>query len=371
MSSVCVPHHDWFTALLTFGLCCGLIVSYLPQHLRIINQGSSEGLSPWFLLLGSTSSAAGFLNMITMQWRIVRCCPAFNLGTCVEMTAGIVQLGLQWAMFTIILVLYIIYYPPHLKYIRFAAGTHHTRQPIHVKTPIKSPEWRLSIILAWVVAIHMAIITFTSFLFLLTVPTSPVPDAPLPEILAKWATFLGVSSALLATVQYAPQLIHTYRAKIVGALSIPMMCIQSPGAVLMVLSIALRPGTNWTSWIMFAVSGIMQGSLLAMCIVFHFRQRRLGLDEFGNPLPSRTTVHVDTPASEATVVERGDGGVDVPGLVTTEEEDPRVVGVALVRALESATGSDIRAVAGVPSEETPLLGRSKEGKGWLSWLRRT
>ncbi|KAG5350978.1 hypothetical protein C0989_008418 [Termitomyces sp. Mn162] len=173
---------------------------------------------------------------------------------------------------------------------------------------------------------------------------SSVPlDAPLPEILAKWATFLGVSSALLATVQYAPQLIHTYRAKIVGALS----------------------------WIMFAVSGIMQGSLLAMCIVFHFRQRRLGLDEFGNPLPSRTTVHVDTPASEATVVERGDGGVDVPGLVTTEEEDPRVVGVALVRALESATGSDIRAVAGVPSEETPLLGRSKEGKGWLSWLRRT
>lgn len=46
MSSDCVPvsalllccppayslqHHDWFTAFLTFGLCCGLIVSYLPQ----------------------------------------------------------------------------------------------------------------------------------------------------------------------------------------------------------------------------------------------------------------------------------------------------------------------------------------------------
>ncbi|KAG6887193.1 hypothetical protein C0995_000513 [Termitomyces sp. Mi166 len=283
------------------------------------------------------------------------------------MTAGVIQLGLQWALFTIILILYMIYYPPHLKYI-YPVDAHDTRLPTHVKTPVKSPEWRFSIILAWVVAIHMAFITITSFFLLLTVPTSPAPDAPLPDILAKWATFLGVSSALLAAIQYAPQLIHTYRAKIVGALSIPMMCIQSPGAVLMVLSIALRPGTNWTSWITFAVSGIMQGSLLAMCIVFHFRQRRLGLDEFGNPLSGRV-VDTATPASEGTVVERSDADADVPGLVTTEEEDPRMVRVALARALESATGSDIRAVAQLPSEETPLLGKNKDRKGSLSWFR--
>lgn len=41
-------------------------------------------------------------------------------------------------------------------------------------------------------------------------------------------------------MQYAPQLVHTYRLKLVGALSIKMMLIQSPGAVFMVLSIALR-----------------------------------------------------------------------------------------------------------------------------------
>lgn len=73
------------------------------------------------------------------------------------------------------------------------------------------------------------------------------PEVPLPENVLRWATFQGVSSALLAAVQYAPQLVHTYRMKLVGALSIPMMLIQSPGAILMVTSIALRPGTNWTS----------------------------------------------------------------------------------------------------------------------------
>jgi hypothetical protein len=35
--------------------------------------------------------------------------------------------------------------------------------------------------------------------------------------------------------------------KLVGALSIPMMLIQTPGGILMVTSIALRKGTNWTS----------------------------------------------------------------------------------------------------------------------------
>jgi hypothetical protein len=40
------------------------------------------------------------------------------------------------------------------------------------------------------------------------------------------------------------------------------MAIQVPGSVLFVISIAIRPGTNWTSWIPYAVTGAMQGGLL-------------------------------------------------------------------------------------------------------------
>ncbi|GLB40051.1 putative protein with repeated motif present between transmembrane helices in cystinosin, yeast ERS1p, mannose-P-dolichol utilization defect 1, and other hypothetical proteins [Lyophyllum shimeji] len=371
MPDTCVPHHDWFTATLTFGLCCGLVISYAPQLLRIVNKGSSEGFSPWFLLLGSTSSAAGFLNMVTMQWRVVKCCPAFSLGSCLEMTAGIVQVGLQWFLFTSILVLYLIYYPQHLKYAEIDVDSHDTRPPVHIKTPVKSDNWRLSIILAWVVAIHMAFITFITFLLLLTTATLVDPKAPLPEPLASWATFLGVSSALLAAIQYAPQLAHTYRAKLVGALSIPMMCIQTPGALLMILSIALRPGTDWTSWITFAVAGIMQGSLLIMCIVFTIRQRRLGVDEFGNPLPDSQ--------ARSQHYQLHDSGDDlgVPGLVTNEEEDPVAVRGALAAALESAAESDIRGADATepPSEQTPLLGggANKESEvrtGWRAWFGR-
>lgn len=41
--------------------CLSMCVT--PKHYRIISKGSSEGFSPWFLLLGSTSSASGMLNM--------------------------------------------------------------------------------------------------------------------------------------------------------------------------------------------------------------------------------------------------------------------------------------------------------------------
>jgi uncharacterized protein with PQ loop repeat len=77
-----------------------------------------------------------------------------------------------------------------------------------------------------------------------------------------FALFLGVTGTLLAILQYAPQIYKTYRAGLVGALSLGTMIIQVPGSVLFVLSIAIRPGVNWSSWIPYAVTGAMQGALL-------------------------------------------------------------------------------------------------------------
>ncbi|EIN14437.1 hypothetical protein PUNSTDRAFT_80797 [Punctularia strigosozonata HHB-11173 SS5] len=345
----CPTHHDWFTAVLTGGLCLGLIISYLPQHFRIISKGSSEGFSPWFLLLGSTSAASGMLNMITMQWTIIRCCRALTFGGCIEVTAGVFQVGLQWLMFTIILVLYMIYYPPHLKYVELDDDAQNIH---HLKTHVKTDSWRLSITLSWVVFVHILLITFVTFLLLGTTTTFPRP--PVVDI---WATFLGVASAVLAAVQYAPQIVHTYRMKLVGALSIPMMCIQSPGAVLMVLSIALRPGTNWTSWITFAVAGLMQGSLLIMCILWKIRQRKLQIDDFG---------HSITPSSSGAPEEY----VPVPVAQGPQE------GGSIHEAVEYAVEEDIRAYREDhgTGEATPLLhsqGDQKKAKltSWLPWKR--
>ncbi|KAI0923039.1 hypothetical protein AcV5_009867 [Taiwanofungus camphoratus] len=285
-----------------------------------------------------------------------------SVGSCIESVAGIFQLTLQWALFTIILVLYMIYFPPHLKYAAVAldvdtgADTHDSRPP-RAKASIKSDAWRLSIILSWVVFLHIALITFVTFLLLSNFAPSPGPDSPHEQRVHAWATFLGVTSALLAALQYAPQLVHTAKLRLVGALSVPMMLIQSPGAVVMVLSIALRPGTNWTTWLPYAVAGVMQGSLLIMCLFWRARQARLGIDDFGNPIvPSQ-------PGSLVPVIRGPDEGAPVEV------------------AVEEAVETDVRSIAegGETSEETPLLKRNgvegKAGTGvgglfwWLKWTR--
>ncbi|KAH9886287.1 hypothetical protein C8Q73DRAFT_716140 [Cubamyces lactineus] len=366
MSSACEPSHNAAQNALTAFMCLGITISYLPQHWRIISAKSSEGFSPWFLLLGSTSSASGMLNIIVMQWGIIKCCRVLTFGSCIESIAGVLQLALVWILFVMILVLYMIYYPPNKKYVELDVNLRDDIPPQHVKTAVKREEWKLSIVLSWVVFFHIAFIIFVTFLLL---STNPTPDAThrSPQ-LQLWATFLGVSSALLAAFQYTPQIAHTYRIKLVGALSIPMMCLQTPGAVLMVLSIALRPGTNWTTWISYAVAGIMQGILLVMCIIFRARQHKHGLDDFGRPLASAAQGEDSYTSSSA--------GVRTPPPVLVEA------------ALGDAVQSDVRSEHGVDvvdgestavgdSEETPLLakrnganaGERQEG-GFLAWFRR-
>ncbi|KAG9313688.1 hypothetical protein JVU11DRAFT_6035 [Chiua virens] len=338
--NLCQSKSDWKEDGLAAFLIFGLFLSYVPQLLRIIRAGTSVGFSPWFLLLGSTSSAAAMLNIITLQYPVIRCCTQVSLGKCIEQTAGILQVSIQWFLFTMILVLYMLYYPPNLKYIQLDIDTHDARPIHHVRTNLKSSEWRLSVIVSWVVFLHLAIITITTFVLLTDSPPSSDSTVPHPPQITLWATFLGVTSGLLAAVQYAPQLLQTYNLKLVGALSIPMMVIQSPGGIVMAVSIAMRPGTDWTSWVMYAVSAVMQTWLLFVCLGWKIRQRRLGIDDFGRPLGEAEQVSVE-------------------GTIPSEED-----GVSVV--IEDET---VEAV----TEDTPLLTLKPGGivhrGGILGWIQ--
>lgn len=133
-------------------------------------------------------------------------------------------------------------------------------------------------------------LTIVTVILLLYSPVHPRTPA-----LRRLATFCGLSATLLAILQYAPQIYKTYRSGLVGALSIGTMLIQVPGSILFVVSIMLGDGTDWTSWIPYAVTGAMQGVLLCICVAWTLRQRRLGIDAFGNPVEGRVVVDERTP----------------------------------------------------------------------------
>lgn len=79
----------------------------------------------------------------------------------------------------------------------------------------------------------------------------------------------------LAAIQYVPQIWMTYHLKHVGSLSIPMMCIQTPGGFLFAASLAARLGwAGWSTWVIYLITASMQGSVLAMGIYYELAARR-------------------------------------------------------------------------------------------------
>lgn len=53
-----------------------------------------------------------------------------------------------------------------------------------------------------------------------------------------------------------------------------MMCIQTPGSFVWVVSLASREGTDWSSWMTYLVTGCLQGVLLAMCVMWEWREKK-------------------------------------------------------------------------------------------------
>ena len=79
----------------------GILISYLPQHYRIIARRSSQGISPYFVLLGTTSGTCAFANIITLpaSRADLACCKEISGFECFAGLLGIAQVGVQWVCF--------------------------------------------------------------------------------------------------------------------------------------------------------------------------------------------------------------------------------------------------------------------------------
>lgn len=127
------------------------------------------------------------------------------------------------------------------------------------------PTWKEAI---FVLALSLA---FFIFAFL----GSVIFVYALPSHIRGWANFLGLLGTLLAAIQYIPQIITTYRLQEVGSLSVPMMCIQTPGSFVFAASLAVRLGPGgWSAWGLFILTGLLQGCLLTMSLGFLWRDRK-------------------------------------------------------------------------------------------------
>lgn len=253
MSGQCGNLQDvgYLNLALSIFLLVGILVSYIPQHYRIIHRRTSEGISPYFILLGTTSCTSAFANILVLSRYDVACCKEISYFECFAGLLGITQMGTQWFCFSIILLLFLVFFP---------------RNPPESEVPIVAqPSWRNAIAVAFICLAHgLAVMIITAVILLAK-----------PQDLDKWAAALGVMATILGAVQYLPQIWTTYCQQDVGSLSIPMMIIQTPGSFLWAGSLAARLGSRgWSSWGLFLVTGSLQGCLLIMGIFFELRKMK-------------------------------------------------------------------------------------------------
>ncbi|KAL8913887.1 MAG: hypothetical protein Q9171_001380 [Xanthocarpia ochracea] len=139
--------------------------------------------------------------------------------------------------------------------------------PLSPPQPSKSaaPSYRTALFVVGVCITHIFLTAIVHLIFIYRYPL----------LLKPCAEFFGIAGTILAAVQFLPQIYTTWRLQTVGSLSIPMMCIQTPGSFVWVGSLAGRLGVaGWSTWGIYLVTGMLQGILLAMAIRFEVRDRR-------------------------------------------------------------------------------------------------
>lgn len=134
--------------------------------------------------------------------------------------------------------------------------------PIDAPAP---PTYKTALFVVFTCIAHLTIVALVSAVFLLSYP----------QYLLYWATALGICSAVLACVQYIPQLWTTWKLQHVMSLSIPMMCIQTPGSFVFAGSLFSQYGwKGWSIWGVYVITGVLQGILLVMGVSFELRDRK-------------------------------------------------------------------------------------------------
>ncbi|GMM38204.1 hypothetical protein DASC09_055430 [Saccharomycopsis crataegensis] len=231
-------------------LTVGIAISYIPQHLKILHRRSSEGLSPLFLLLGTSSGISAFANLILISSKSVYCCSNGGLTRfeCLNGQLGLLQVGTQAMFAAAILVLCVF----------FTRGS--LLQDKHEYAKI----YKIYLFCIWYTVGHGVIILYVLF-----------SNRP---ILYGVADCFGILATALASFQYFPQIYTIYKLKHPGSLSISMMCMQTPGGFIWSASLFMSPSAVWSSWLPYFTAALLQGILLTMC-VYYSRKFPEKLDE--------------------------------------------------------------------------------------------
>ncbi|CZT25053.1 related to PQ loop repeat protein [Ramularia collo-cygni] len=263
MSAHCVDldHPPWFPTALAALLVLGILASYLPQHHKILSRRTSEGLSPWWVLLGGLSSIFALANILTLPTSRadISCCTTISGGACAAALLGVAQIGVQWSCFMVIVVLYLVFFPRDE-----GEAEDLTSSTATLTEGGKRGEGKDQLIVGGSIFIAVLIVALVSVVLVVA----------FPERTQTWADLLGSVSGVLAAIQYLPQIYYTWVLKDLKSLSLLTLVVQVPGAFVFAFSLWLRVGwEGWSTWLVYIVTGVLQAVLLGMALNYFSLER--------------------------------------------------------------------------------------------------
>ncbi|KAI9207425.1 uncharacterized protein BJ171DRAFT_492688 [Polychytrium aggregatum] len=247
------PLDENITKLILGGLISvGLFASYIPQVYKLFQTKTSEGLSIWFLFLGCLGVTSTFFNVLLLQFNVVQCCThAWSPLLCAENSMGLVQTAVGLFCFIVIFALFFYFYPQDQKVTHLRSSvTGEIRQ-------VLSKGYREDIYIGVANLLYILVAAITATVLLVG------------QLDVQWvAGAFGLIALLGSLFQFIPQIWQTWTTRSVGALSVPMILIQCPGAFAFAYSLFIQPNTNWTSWASYFAAGVLQVVLLIICVFF-------------------------------------------------------------------------------------------------------
>jgi len=235
-------------------LMVGTAVSYVPQYVAIVRAKSSDGINFLMLALALSSGFLTAINSGILKWTHIVCCLDLYSVQCLKNNLATEQLVASLLCNIGLYILYIVYFDIH---------------PTQMETrEAKIKKKKLSILTLMITLIGSIVIsTICGILFY---------DIHLrATILVKVAQTLGYTSSILIAIQWTPQIWTTFKLKDPGSLSILMLLLQMPGALLVMYFQAILNAADASTWVPYAFLFLEELLLVIMCLYYIVRNRRL------------------------------------------------------------------------------------------------
>lgn len=235
--SECPSNHS--DANLSFGilLILGSVISFIPQYYKIIKTKSVEGISHWSQGLNNMSSFCAFFGAFMLDYHLFRCCK--ENGACGYILLPFIQLFFNWLCPLINYLIYIKYF--------VGKDMYETRNVYRF--------------FGFYVVVFLISFTMTTIVL-------AANWYSWQEHAILFGAILNMTSTIVTSFVWIPQIIKTYQDKGIGSLSLLSLAIQAPGSFLIFIFQVVLSKSSWYIGFPYLVSSLFQTIILIMGFVY-------------------------------------------------------------------------------------------------------